>query len=113
MRKEFEYIQEGQGGTNGLAEGLCSTCKHKLNCTFPSNLSGPRLYCEEFECEGASDVGEGIGILTTQKIELLTESRAVKKDTGKYMGLCVNCENRESCTLPKPAGGVWYCEEYQ
>lgn len=30
-----------------------------------------------------------------------------------YRGLCVNCDVRETCTLPRPEGGVWYCEEYQ
>lgn len=28
-------------------------------------------------------------------------------------GLCANCEHRAGCTLPKSAGGVWHCEEYQ
>lgn len=30
-----------------------------------------------------------------------------------HRGLCVNCDVRETCTLPRPEGGVWYCEEYQ
>ena len=32
---------------------------------------------------------------------------------AKYKGLCVNCEHRETCTLPKPKSGVWHCEEYE
>ena len=32
--------------------------------------------------------------------------------TSSLKGLCINCENRETCILPKPAGGVWQCEEY-
>jgi NADH-quinone oxidoreductase subunit E len=31
---------------------------------------------------------------------------------GKYKGLCLNCANRETCTFPKPEGGVWHCDEY-
>ncbi|MCK4679076.1 MAG: NAD(P)H-dependent oxidoreductase subunit E [Bacteroidales bacterium] len=27
-------------------------------------------------------------------------------------GICVNCENRHTCSFIKPEGGVWYCEEY-
>jgi len=27
-------------------------------------------------------------------------------------GLCVNCDHRDVCTLRKPEGGVWRCEEY-
>jgi hypothetical protein len=28
------------------------------------------------------------------------------------LGLCINCENLRGCNLPKPAAGVWMCEEY-
>jgi DNA-binding NtrC family response regulator len=30
----------------------------------------------------------------------------------KFLGLCSNCDNRETCAYPKPEGGVWRCEEY-
>ncbi|HTS66225.1 MAG TPA: hypothetical protein VMS37_25420 [Verrucomicrobiae bacterium] len=30
----------------------------------------------------------------------------------KFLGLCSNCDNRETCVYPKPEGGVWRCEEY-
>jgi len=30
-----------------------------------------------------------------------------------YKGLCVNCENRETCRLAKSEGGIWHCEEYR
>jgi hypothetical protein len=40
-------------------------------------------------------------------------SRGTKKDTGKYKGLCKNCKKRKTCTLPKPDGGLWRCEEYE
>jgi len=33
-------------------------------------------------------------------------------ETHSFKGLCINCENRFTCILPKPAGGVWHCEEY-
>lgn len=28
-------------------------------------------------------------------------------------GLCINCENRNTCKYIKPNGGVWHCEEYR
>jgi len=28
-------------------------------------------------------------------------------------GLCINCENRNTCKFIKPNGGVWHCEEYR
>ncbi|MDI6808656.1 MAG: hypothetical protein QME66_06720 [Candidatus Eisenbacteria bacterium] len=39
--------------------------------------------------------------------------RGKKKETAKYMGLCMNCEERETCTFLKTHGGVWHCEEYK
>jgi len=36
-----------------------------------------------------------------------------KPEVGELKGLCINCENRFTCILPKPAGGVWHCEEYR
>jgi len=36
---------------------------------------------------------------------------APKKQTFK--GLCINCDHRFTCTLPRPESGVWYCEEYE
>jgi hypothetical protein len=34
-------------------------------------------------------------------------------DRGKYMGLCMNCLHRDTCTFPRPEGGVWRCNEYE
>ena len=31
---------------------------------------------------------------------------------GLLRGLCVNCDLRRDCTYPKPASGVWNCDEY-
>ncbi len=35
------------------------------------------------------------------------------QDAAKLVGLCATCELRETCDRPKPAGGIWFCEEYQ
>ena len=35
------------------------------------------------------------------------------KSSPEILGLCVNCENRDTCKLRKPEGGVWHCEEYR
>jgi hypothetical protein len=42
-----------------------------------------------------------------------TESRDEEVDPGKYKGLCKNCKKQDTCTLPKPEGGVWRCEDYE
>ncbi len=31
----------------------------------------------------------------------------------KFKGLCINCENRDTCTFSKPKEGVLYCNEYE
>lgn len=40
-------------------------------------------------------------------------SRVRSKNSDQYKGLCRNCKKRKGCTLPKPEGGVWHCEEYE
>ena len=44
--------------------------------------------------------------LTEEAVEAGREVAALLK------GLCMDCENRKSCTFPRPASGVWHCEEY-
>ena len=117
MRSEFGYI----GNSDGLTEefearvGICTNCRHQSTCTFPGCADKPKLFCEEFECLGAScaEAESGLGILNTKPAAMVKEQDAGETDASKYLGLCVNCDNRESCNHPKPAGGVWYCEEYR
>ncbi len=42
-----------------------------------------------------------------------TAQPARRTPAGRSLGLCMNCENRFSCTFPVPEGGVWHCEEYK
>jgi len=52
------------------------------------------------EARTAPDNGDGL-------------ARQQHNDCGPFLGLCVNCEDRETCVYPKPDGGVWHCEEYR
>ncbi len=116
MRRDFKRVE----GDNGLVDefescvGLCTTCKHRQTCTFPGNSDNPKLFCEEFECVGASssEGASGIGVVSSKPVETLTEA-GNGEPSDEYLGLCVNCENREFCKHPRPAGGIWYCEEYR
>ncbi len=36
-----------------------------------------------------------------------------KGETARFKGLCMNCDHRFECMLPRPEGGVWHCEEYR
>ncbi len=38
------------------------------------------------------------------KVEVVPDAKA---------GLCMNCENRETCPLSKTEGGIWFCNEYE
>jgi hypothetical protein len=92
-------------------QGLCSTCEGAANCTFPRDPARPILHCDELD----SYKPEIVTVKEAAEAEPSTTkavSRAKKKEVGEYKGLCVNCENRATCTFPKPEGGVWHCDEY-
>ncbi|KPJ66922.1 hypothetical protein AMJ44_07635 [candidate division WOR-1 bacterium DG_54_3] len=55
------------------------------------------------------NTGNNISPMTGSQDTFIAE----EKDSGRYKGLCRNCEKRENCMLPKPEGGVWRCEEYE
>jgi glutamate dehydrogenase (NAD(P)+) len=38
--------------------------------------------------------------------------KVIEKEVTEYQGLCKTCAKRETCTIPKPKGGVWRCKEY-
>lgn len=48
---------------------------------------------------------------------LLTRQVGPGIDDGSWQesrqGLCANCKLRDVCNFPKPASGVWHCEEYE
>lgn len=79
---------------------LCSTCAHVGDCVYARTGREPVLECEFFATEGALEVREAPAVETEAEPELLA-------------GLCANCEHRADCSLPRPAGGVWHCEEYE
>jgi hypothetical protein len=98
--------------------GLCSTCKSASTCTYPRDSERPVHYCCEHEgyqeCEGSVS----LALLRTGNIfslpsDSVTTSPTTERDSGMDKGLCKNCGNRETCTFPKPEGGVWHCDEYQ
>jgi hypothetical protein len=93
---------------DAIYRGLCSTCKHAPSCTFPRDPEKPAFYCEEFEIE--------IAPARTRAGEDTAQSSASfvgAKESARLIGLCSDCEGRQTCVFPKPEGGVWHCEEYQ
>jgi len=94
------------------ASGLCSCCNAFKTCTYTKDPQRPILQCEEFDGIVPSPLkmvpqGETL----PGKGEKTPNSRIT--DLNTYRGLCSLCEDRLTCTYPKPEGGVWHCEEYR
>ncbi|MGB2866669.1 MAG: hypothetical protein WBC05_25285 [Sedimentisphaerales bacterium] len=88
--------------------GLCISCRNASSCTFPRDPAKPAFYCEEFEIETT------VSIIPPEKEQPLARGpAAVDKDSTGFVGLCSDCEGRQTCTFPKSEGGVWHCEEYR
>lgn len=88
--------------------GLCTTCVHVTACVYCLVRGGDVIYCDMFD-DGSGKIGseETSG---RSRISLAVDSR--DDEGGKFEGLCANCATRHSCTKPRPAGGVWHCEDY-
>lgn len=86
--------------------GLCSNCVNASTCGYRRVPLQPVWDCCDFEPEIAP-----VNILSPTVFPL--KSIAEGENPGRHAGLCVNCEHRETCTYPRPEGGVWHCEEYE
>lgn len=89
-----------------LQGSLCANCRHQFDCSFLAQTHVPILLCELYAC----------GTPEAPRLRVIRTSRAPETapESGENAsGLCVNCENRIDCRLPKPVGGVWNCEEYR
>jgi hypothetical protein len=89
-----------------ILESLCSNCKHQGDCAFLLKACSQIIECELYECGPSGKPRLAVVNKTRAPAEALPES------DNPLLGLCVNCENLRGCNLPKPAGGVWMCEEY-
>jgi len=87
----------------GPYRDLCSTCSHAETCGNRSMPERPILFCEMFEV-----LAPPLAVTPSAARE-----PAGRQDAGDYKGLCMNCEDRRTCTLREPEGGVWHCEEYR
>ncbi len=96
MPAEQLFIEEADAAA---APDLCTTCLHLDDCVYSRTGREAVLECEFFATEGATEVREAPALVTEPEPEPLA-------------GLCANCDHRADCTLPRPAAGVWHCEEY-
>lgn len=91
--------------------GICSTCKHEEGCIYPRTGSQIVLNCGQFEpCPPRPSPPPDKGRMELEELW----KRSSRDEPGKELkGLCSNCEDRQTCIYPKPAEGVWHCEEYR
>jgi hypothetical protein len=88
------------------SNGLCATCIHAAGCVLCADRDHLVFRCEEFDCASS----------TERKPEDSDGGRASSENLEsdqQWKGLCMNCENRFSCSFPKPEDGVWHCAEYR
>jgi len=94
---------EGADGMPVEHRDLCSTCNHAPTCPNRGTLDDPVFFCEEFDAYVPVAATGGLAAGTVGPVAVPQLQK----------GLCANCENRETCTMPSPEGGVWHCEEYR
>jgi hypothetical protein len=93
---------------NGL--GLCMTCNNEPTC-FHRARRGPALFCETFD-DYVPATARIDARMPAPSAVAAPPARAAVADETTHTGLCMNCEQRRTCGHPKPAGGVWHCEDY-
>lgn len=89
---------------------ICCNCRNASTCMYLRNCSQPILRCEEYEefprMSGKKPAESNVSMAKGNP------SNEPEAET-RYLGLCANCKHKDSCTFPRPAGGVWHCEEYE
>ncbi|NWG01943.1 MAG: hypothetical protein HXY44_03670 [Syntrophaceae bacterium] len=97
---------------NKLYHGLCASCELELTCTYHRDPKHPILQCEEFRGLILSPV-KGGELKNNPLPNIRKPALSPKIYFQQYKGLCETCEEKLSCTYPKPLGGVWHCEEFR
>jgi hypothetical protein len=90
-------------------DGLCITCNNKDDCSHFVVINGPIVCCEEFDnYTPDTDI-----LVAASKQDFIEKQISKKKCGGDVYGLCIDCDNVNSCNTAKNFGGVWHCEEYK
>lgn len=99
--------------SNGVKNylGLCSCCSCAPACTFPREPGRPILECDEFDGI-SSPQNKMMKLLEKPSVNCLSGLMPDAQSPGILRGLCGYCDGLNTCTYPKPEGGVWHCEEY-
>ncbi len=91
-----------------VGSGLCRSCVNAAGCTFPRSPDHIIRSCEEFVgADGPRSAEAPVGDGPT----FLAAGHPGEAATAELKGLCGQCTRRTTCAYPKPAGGVWHCDE--
>ena len=91
-----------------VVAGLCRTCVRAPECTFPRDPGRPVRSCDEFE---GADAPRSERIPPMVVASVFPSDGEPDRGRMELKGLCVQCARRRTCAYPKPAGGVWHCDE--
>jgi hypothetical protein len=87
-------------------QGLCMNCANSQDCALVSIITaalGVR-FCEEYET---------VQLAADASSPERTSPGSIPRTHSGMLGLCGNCDHYPGCTYPKPAAGVWHCEDYR
>ena len=96
------------GMKNG--RGLCSTCNNSPSC-FYRGSRGPALFCELFD-DYVPPVVRSTVDRGSPPVEAPVTLTAAEHKPIAYTGLCMNCDNRQTCVRSRSGESVWHCENY-
>lgn len=93
---------------------ICQTCIHVTDCAHYKNChsQGKTIFhCENFDDRPALRVAD-VECRDDQKLRVEPAKTGISYIKGRMKGLCLNCENRETCKYSISDAGVWHCDEY-
>lgn len=94
----------------GSLKGPCRTCNNAPDCAHRRRRGYDVIHCELYDgyesppARAVDDRPEIVERGRPQAVDFVLSKRLA--------GLCVNCGRAGGCNLPRPAGGVWHCQEY-
>lgn len=91
---------------------LCTACIHSPVCAYLRCGRQPVLSCREFD-DGEEGSARSAGVDEARRPETQAQTSEDGGELPESLGLCTTCEHRETCTFPRPEGGIWQCEEFE
>lgn len=86
--------------------GLCDTCNHSVDCAYRTRAHRAVVHCEEFDAYQ-------VPCVPREFPRLVEIADFEAEESGRYTGLCINCDFRQGCLNSCCEHGVWHCENYQ